>query len=179
MAAFRKPIPDPTVDGPTPPGLGWTNWRATSYVVSEPVGAGTWYPVNDEPTDKASYRFTITGRQALCRGRQRRAALRHRPRRKRRYVWEQVQPMASYLAIADVDQYKLEQRQSASGVPIRSFMSKATPAETIAALRQDTGDDGFHREGGRPLSVRRLRRGDGGRSGAQLRPGDPGNIDIP
>ena len=26
----------------------------------EPVGAGTWYPVNDVPTDKASYRFTVT-----------------------------------------------------------------------------------------------------------------------
>ena len=57
---FPKPIPDPTVDGSDAPGLGWTNWRATSYVVSEPVGAGTWYPVNDEPTDKAGYRFTIT-----------------------------------------------------------------------------------------------------------------------
>ena len=27
--------------------------------MSEPVGAGTWYPVNDEPTDKATYRVAI------------------------------------------------------------------------------------------------------------------------
>ncbi|MGW8368681.1 MAG: hypothetical protein ACWGPN_08365, partial [Gammaproteobacteria bacterium] len=29
-------------------------------VASEPVGAAAWYPVNDHPRDKATYRFEIT-----------------------------------------------------------------------------------------------------------------------
>jgi aminopeptidase N len=133
---FPKPIPDPTVDGPDLPGLGWTDWRDTSYVVSEPVGAGTWYPVNDEPTDKAGYRFTITVAKPYV------AIANGVPLSvtdlgsKRRFVWEQAQPMAGYLAITDIDRYTLDQRHSASGVPIRSFLAKGTPDSTVAALRQ-------------------------------------------
>ena len=74
-------IPDPTVDDPSSlPGLGWTKYQGTSYVVSEPVGAGTWYPVNDEPTDKATYRFTVIVDEPLVGRRQRRAGLGHRSR---------------------------------------------------------------------------------------------------
>jgi hypothetical protein len=57
-------IDDPTSSDPDPLKLGWLNWNDTSYVLSEPVGASTWYPVNDEPTDKASYRVGH-GREAL------------------------------------------------------------------------------------------------------------------
>lgn len=135
-AGSPAPIPDPTVDGPEPPGLGWTNWRDTSYVVSEPVGAGTWYPVNDVPTDKAGYRFTITVPKPYT------AVANGIPLAvtelgaKRRFVWQQAQPMASYLAITDVDRYTLDQRHSASGVPIRSFLSAGTSKDVAAALRQ-------------------------------------------
>ena len=34
-------------------------------VVSEPDGSATWYPVNDHPTDKASYSFEITVPEGL------------------------------------------------------------------------------------------------------------------
>ena len=135
-AGSPEPIPDPTVDGPEPPGLGWTNWRDTSYVVSEPVGAGTWYPVNDVPSDKAGYRFTVTVPKPYT------AVANGVPLSvtelgaKRRFVWEQAQPMASYLAITDVDRYTLDRRHSASGVPIRSFLTKGTTKDVAAALRQ-------------------------------------------
>ena len=142
-AGSPAPIPDPTVDGPEPPGLGWTNWRNTSYVVSEPVGAGTWYPVNDVPTDKAGYRFTVTVPKPYT------AVANGVPLSvtelggKRRFVWEQAQPMASYLAITDVDRYRVERGRSASGVPIRNYLTSATPAESVAALRKTPQMIGF------------------------------------
>jgi len=40
------------------------------------------------------------------------------------------------LAITDIDRYTLDQRHSASGVPIRSFLAKGTLDSTVAALRQ-------------------------------------------
>jgi aminopeptidase N len=132
-----EPIPDPTAEEPgSLPGLGWTNWRDSSYVVSEPVGAGTWYPVNDVPTDKATYRFMITVDEPYT------AVANGVPLsvtdlgERRRFVWKQAQPMASFLAITDIDRYQLELRQSASGVPIRSYLTENTPPEGRAALRR-------------------------------------------
>ncbi|MCA9796294.1 MAG: M1 family peptidase, partial [Candidatus Eremiobacteraeota bacterium] len=43
-----------------PVRLGWNNFRDGSYVVSQPDGASSWYPVNDHPSDKATYDFEIT-----------------------------------------------------------------------------------------------------------------------
>jgi aminopeptidase N len=132
-----RPIPDPTFGDPSSfPGLGWTNWERTSYVVSEPVGAGTWYPVNDEPTDKASYRIAVTVDKPFT------AVANGVPvsvtdlGARRRFVWEQAQPMASYLAIVDVDEYLLDQRQAANGVVIRTYYTDDTPAEALEALRR-------------------------------------------
>lgn len=136
-AGAPRTIPDPTVDDPSSiPGLGWSRWAESSYVVSEPVGAGTWYPVNDEPTDKASYRFTILADEPYT------AIANGVPvsvtdlGKRRRYVWDQRQPMASYLAITDIGEFKLERSQSASGVPIRNYITTGTPPDGVAAVRK-------------------------------------------
>jgi aminopeptidase N len=39
---------------------GWVFYAGGSFVASEPRGASLWYPVNDYPTDKATYNFSIT-----------------------------------------------------------------------------------------------------------------------
>ena len=130
-------IPDPTVDDPASiPGLGWSTWRQTSYVVSEPVGAGTWYPVNDEPTDKATYRVTISVEKPyLAVGNGVLSSVTDLGER-RRFVWEQAQPMASYLAIVDIDWYRQERQLAANGVTIRTFKTASTPPESLRALRK-------------------------------------------
>ena len=43
--------------------------------MQEPYGAHTWYPVNDQPSDKALYDFTADRAVAVGRRRQRRADL--------------------------------------------------------------------------------------------------------
>jgi HAD superfamily hydrolase (TIGR01509 family) len=100
------------------------------------VGAGTWYPVNDEPTDKASYRIAVTVDKPYT------AVANGVPvsvtdlGARRRFLWEQAQPMASYLAITDIDEYLLDQRQAANGVVIRTYYTADTPAASLEALRQ-------------------------------------------
>ena len=133
MAACRKPIPDPTARrSRSLPGLGWTNWQATSYVVSEPVGAGTWYPVNDEPTDKASYRFTITVDKPYV------AVANGVPLSVTDLGQAAPLRLGAGAAHGELSRdhrrrpYRLEQRHSASGVPIRNYLTTTTPAETLA-----------------------------------------------
>jgi aminopeptidase N len=53
----------------------------------------------------------------------------------RRFTFEQKQPMASYLAIADIGRYKVE-KQSFRGMPIRHYITDATPPETLANFRK-------------------------------------------
>ncbi|GAA1959775.1 M1 family metallopeptidase [Amycolatopsis minnesotensis] len=40
--------------------IGWDELTDGALVASQPVGAPSWFPCNDHPADKASYRVTIT-----------------------------------------------------------------------------------------------------------------------
>lgn len=40
--------------------VGWHAGTGGSFVLSEPEGASTWYPVNNHPLDKATYTFRVT-----------------------------------------------------------------------------------------------------------------------
>ena len=57
------------------PLLGEIGWIATddgAFVASEPTGAPTWFPCNDHPIDKATYRFRLevpSGTVAVANGR--------------------------------------------------------------------------------------------------------------
>ena len=40
--------------------LGWEELEDGALVASQPIGAPSWFPCNDVPSDKASYRLTVT-----------------------------------------------------------------------------------------------------------------------
>ena len=53
-------VPRPISDPAGPADLGWYSEPFGTFVLSEPVGAATWFPANDHPLDKATFRFAIT-----------------------------------------------------------------------------------------------------------------------
>lgn len=53
-------VPTPVPDGTDLFEVGWQTDGREAYVVSEPAGAATFYPVNDHPTDKATYTLEVT-----------------------------------------------------------------------------------------------------------------------
>lgn len=53
-------VPTPVPDGTDIFEVGWQTDGREAYVVSEPAGAATFYPVNDHPTDKATYTVEVT-----------------------------------------------------------------------------------------------------------------------
>ena len=131
-----RALEDPTAPGVDILGVGWNSHARATYVVSEPVGAASWYPVNEVPTDKATYRVAATVPKpytAVSNG-----ALESTTDlgTERRFVWKMRQPMASYLAILDVADYRLERSWARRALPISTYTTAATPPETIAALRQ-------------------------------------------
>ena len=97
---------------------GWVSTPDGSFVANEPEGASTWYPVNDHPTDKATYRFRITvpaGSTAVANG----ELLKQIPADGwTTFVWRATDPMASYLSTASIGDYDLRTSIGPRGLPI-------------------------------------------------------------
>jgi aminopeptidase N len=76
------------------------------WSVNEADGASTWLPVNDHPTDKATWTFAVTvpvGWAAIANG-----ELAGAPSDERTtWTWNQTEPMASYLILMLVGDYSL------------------------------------------------------------------------
>src|SRR5690606_15733650 len=53
-------------DGSSRPGEGGLRWgESVLFSVGEPEGATTWFPINDHPLDKATYRIEILTPDAM------------------------------------------------------------------------------------------------------------------
>jgi aminopeptidase N len=85
-------------------------------VASEPTGSPTWFPCNDYPTDKATYRFRVTvprGTTAVANGRlEGRIEHRHWTT----FVWSERSPMATYLATVTSGRFRVTQ-SDVNGIP--------------------------------------------------------------
>ena len=79
-----------------------------ALVIGQPHSAATWFPVNDHPSDKATYTIAVTvprGLEAVSNGRLARVRRHHRTAT---WTWVERAPMASYLATATVGQFNLK-----------------------------------------------------------------------
>ncbi len=102
--------------------------KETIYVLSEPDGARFWFPNNDHPKDKATYRFEVTvpaGLTAVTNGTLL-TTLEDTPMPDdspgTTFVWEHNYPMASYLATIAVGEYKRVEGESPSGIVLRDYV---------------------------------------------------------
>lgn len=85
--------------------IGWEELADGVIVAAQPGGAPSWFPCNDRPDSKATYRFRITTDAAYTvvangalRGSQRSGS-------RRTWVYEQREPMATYLATVQIGRY--------------------------------------------------------------------------
>ncbi len=86
--------------------VGWEELDDGVLVASQPTGAPTWFPCNDHPRSKATYRIAVEcdSPYAVCvtgtlTGRYVRGS-------RTRHVYDQPHPMATYLAAVHVGQYE-------------------------------------------------------------------------
>jgi aminopeptidase N len=97
---------------------GWMRTDDGAFVADEPRGAPSWYAVNDNPRDKATYDFRVTvprGRTAMANG----VLVSHSTRgRKSTWVWREDAPMAPYLATVTNGRFDLTRHSLADGTPV-------------------------------------------------------------
>lgn len=87
--------------------VGWEELTDGVLVAGQPNGAPSWFPCNDHSQDKASYRISVTtdaNYRAVCNG----ILVAHSGRSSREtWVYEQSEPMATYLATVQIGRYEL------------------------------------------------------------------------
>lgn len=94
-----------TIQDPLLGPSGFFHTDDGALVIGEPDVAATWFPVNDHPTDKASYTFNITaptGLEVVSNG-----VLKHERERHgwTTWTWDAKEPMASYLAMMAIGEF--------------------------------------------------------------------------
>jgi aminopeptidase N len=97
---------------------GWVPTDDGAFVVGEPQGSPAWYPVNDNPRDKATFDFSVSvpsGLKVVANGVLASAvsAGGHTT-----FVWRETRPMAPYLATATLGRFDLTEYRLPSGLPV-------------------------------------------------------------
>jgi aminopeptidase N len=95
--------------------VGWEELEDGVLVAGQPNGAASWFPCNDHPRHKSSYLISITtdgNYRAICNGR---LVSHSRKSSRETWVYEQSEPMASYLATVQIGRYRLHQLSPSLG----------------------------------------------------------------
>jgi len=110
----------------------------TIFAIAEPDGARYWFPANDHPRDKATFRFEVAvpaGLTAVANGQliNSKPAVLPGGAAGELYVWEHQHAMAPYLAFVGVGSYVRMDALSPSGVPLRSYFFPELRQELVEA----------------------------------------------
>jgi aminopeptidase N len=125
-----QPAPVPSFSG----DIGWDETDDGVVVASQPIGAPSWFPCNDHPSNKAAYRIAVTvpvGYQVLANG-----TLTSTQTNTGHVTWCYTHPgpMATYLATVNIGRFTIAS-QAGSRVPIRN----AFPPELAEDFVHDFG----------------------------------------
>jgi aminopeptidase N len=96
---------------------GWVPTDDGAFVVNEPQGSPGWYPVNDNPRDKATFEFRVTvpaGLTVMANGV---LVSQSTSSGKTTWVWRESDPMAPYLATTTLGKFDLTISKTSAGIP--------------------------------------------------------------
>lgn len=134
-AGTPEPVESPTTRDDVST-IGWTTTDdGETWTMQEPYGAFTWYAVNDHPSDKALYDFTITVPAPWTGVANGELVSRTATDGLTETRWHLAEPAASYLVTVATGDLLLTEDESASGVPI-SYWTPSDRPELVDALRE-------------------------------------------
>ncbi|HWS31863.1 MAG TPA: M1 family metallopeptidase [Actinoplanes sp.] len=112
---------------------GWLrSGKNGAIALGQPESASTWFPVNDHPTDKATFKLAMNvpeGVEVLSNG----VPGEHRTSGGRTtWHWSEQSPMASYLSTVVIGQYRITSTTH-QGRPMVTAIPESLPADGPAA----------------------------------------------
>ncbi len=117
--------------------IGWFDGARASVAVGEPYGARTWYPVNDHPSDKATYTIELDVADPFVGVSNGVQTGDERVDDRRITTWEMDDPMASYLATVAIGDFEL--RTSDDGATIGTPIDDAIARPVAPVFAGDFG----------------------------------------
>ncbi|MFI5503128.1 M1 family metallopeptidase [Nocardia asteroides] len=97
--------------------VGWEELTEGALVASQPNGAASWFPCDDHPSSKASYRISITTDSPFYAVANGTLVRKQAKASQTTWVYEAPEPMASYLATIQIGNYR-KHRIGAPGEPV-------------------------------------------------------------
>jgi aminopeptidase N len=127
--------------------LGWTiTGDGQVWTMQEPYGAYTWYPVNDQPSDKAFYDITITTPapwSGIANGEETDSAT---VKGLTTTSWHLDQPAASYLVTVAIGNYQKTTNTSADGMTITYWIARGAGGEHVGGVDSSGGSEGLAKQ---------------------------------
>ena len=111
---------------------GWLRTSDGAFALGQPESASTWFPVNDHPSDKATFVLAMTvpeGVEAISNGV---PGKRSTTDGWTTWSWAESKPMASYLATVVIGQYRVRS-STHEGKPVVIAIPESLPANGPAA----------------------------------------------
>lgn len=121
VKVIYRGMPEEVYSVATSGQIGWVAFDGGSYVLSEPDGAATYYPVNDHPLDKATYTFHVTVPKPFEVAANGVLAETIDQGDTITFVWEERDAMAGYLATVNIGKFEIETETAPNGIPIRNY----------------------------------------------------------
>jgi aminopeptidase N len=121
---------------------GWNYTSEGSYTSTPPQGADTWYPCNNTTLDKATFTFTVTvpkDLEVMSNGQLIDSRVDKR-RGTSTWVWDETEPMATYLATVNIGEFTILKSTTKSGVPVISGIQPDQLNDTSRAQLDGIGD---------------------------------------
>jgi aminopeptidase N len=114
--------------------LGWEELTDGVIVAGQPSGAPSWFPCNDRPDSKATYRVSVTTESSYVVIGNGLLTSRKAGASRTTWVYEQAQPMASYLATVQIGRYETNEL---AGSPIPQHL--VAPQRLREVVAEDFG----------------------------------------
>jgi aminopeptidase N len=130
-----QPVAAPTSRSDIP-GVGWTVQPSGQvWSIQEPYGAFTWYPVNDQPSDKAYYDITWHTQPTWSGVSNGQLVSDTVVDGQRVMHWHLASPAASYLVAVAIGPYREHRDTGPHGLPI-TYWVRPKDASVLPALRR-------------------------------------------
>ena len=130
---WPEPLDDP---GATFFKLGWQRQGDVIFTASEPSGSMTWFPSNNHPTDKATFRIEITVPEGLTAASNGLLVAESTSGGHTTFTWRMDDPMSPYLAAVYIGDFeRIDYGPLDEGGPlIRDYVHRDSPPEVAEAL---------------------------------------------
>jgi len=110
--------------------MGWSHAdNGAINMIGEPEAASSWFPNNNHPRDKATYRFEITVPNPWIVAATGTLKDTISNEDNTLFIWEMDKPMATYVASISIDQYEIVTQSGPNGLTIRNYFPIGFPAE--------------------------------------------------